>query len=229
MKMKMNVKQSVFAVMLCMLLVGAIGKPVGVRAAQEPVEGGDGTPITWSVTYSDGKGGSVFPDQSQLVKDGDKTPIYVPEEGVYPGYEFDGWEPELQQRVDADCTYIAQWKPSEQSLGSDDVTSDSGSDMDTNADDLGTDSDIDSDTISQDENEKAAKENAKKNQTNYEDDGSDATDQGLVDDTGSGKENAYADDVDSGDMDASVMIGGVVICGILLAAMIVLLKRQHRD
>lgn len=222
-KVKPKLMLSVFAVLLSFVF-----SVIPAQAAQDPVEGGDGSPITWSITYKDGKDGSVFPDQSKLVEDGDKTPIYTPDAGVYPGYEFDGWEPELQQRVDSDMVYTAKWVVSKDAAAGDASAGvDDGDDPDVD-DDLNTD--IDSDTVSQDENEQAAKENAKKNNVEYEDDGSgDATDQGLVDDTGSGKENAYADDVDSGDMNMPVIGGLLVLCVVLISGMVFLLKRQRRD
>lgn len=222
--MKLSVKRKAFCVLCCMALLLST---VTVKAAQDPVEGGDGEPITWGITYSDGKGGSVFPDQSKLVKDGEKTPIYMPDEGVYPGYEFDGWEPELQQYVDCDMKYVAKWKP----VAGADENTDSNTDSNSNTDDSSDaeQDDIDSSTVSQQENEQAAKKNAKKNAVTYDDDSSDATDQGLVDDTGSGKENSYADDVDSGDMNTPVVGGILVLCIILVGGLVFLLKRQNRS
>lgn len=219
MYLKRFLKSNLGAYLLCILLCLYLIPAKSVMAAQDPVEGGDGTSIQWQVTYKDGRDGQIFSDYSRLVNDGDKTPVYVPEDGVYPGYEFDGWTPVLQQRVDCDMVYVATWKE----------TGESASDLDPDSDEE-VDSDIQSETSSQEDNANAAKENSKNSELvdDTSDDSSDATDQGLTDDTGSGKENAYADDVDSGDMNAPVIFGGFAVCFVILCIMIRLLKKSSK-
>lgn len=63
----------------------------------------------FTVTYIDGVNGTVFEDESTVVKEGEVTPEYSKEITRY-GYVFDGWLPEVAPTVTENVTYIAQWK-----------------------------------------------------------------------------------------------------------------------
>lgn len=64
---------------------------------------------TYTVTYSDGKDGTLFADEVHVVDEGAATPAF---EGSteYAGWIFNGWKPTLAAKVNADATYVAQWK-----------------------------------------------------------------------------------------------------------------------
>lgn len=64
---------------------------------------------TYTVTYSDGKGGTFFADEVHVVDEGAATPAF---EGSteYAGWIFNGWTPTVAAKVNADATYVAQWK-----------------------------------------------------------------------------------------------------------------------
>ena len=65
----------------------------------------------YTVTYTDGVDGSeIFPDQkTEKLLSGDKTPAF---QGTptRTGYTFDGWNPEVADKVTANATYTAKWK-----------------------------------------------------------------------------------------------------------------------
>ena len=67
---------------------------------------------TYTVTYTDGRGGTLFTDKVYSgLKTGDPTPKY--NNGVEPtrdGYEFKGWSPTVTDTVTGNVTYTAQWE-----------------------------------------------------------------------------------------------------------------------
>ena len=67
---------------------------------------------TYTVTYTDGRGGTWFADEVHRgLKTGDPTPKY--NNGVEPtrdGYIFKGWLPEVAETVTGNATYVAQWE-----------------------------------------------------------------------------------------------------------------------
>lgn len=66
-------------------------------------------PETFTVTYTDGANGAVFPNQVySKLSAGTATPAFngTPER---EGYTFAGWNPAVAEAVTADVTYAAQW------------------------------------------------------------------------------------------------------------------------
>ncbi len=64
----------------------------------------------YTVTYTDGVDGKVFPDQKTSdILSGTKTPAFngTP---TRAGYVFAGWNPAFTAKVTADVKYVAQWK-----------------------------------------------------------------------------------------------------------------------
>lgn len=64
---------------------------------------------TYSVTYTDGVNGEIFEDVHHDVVVGALRPDF----GILPereGYDFVGWDPELEDTVTHDLVYTAQWK-----------------------------------------------------------------------------------------------------------------------
>ena len=66
-------------------------------------------PKTFTVTYTDGVDGAVFPNQVSNLPSGAATPAFngTPER---KGYTFAGWKPAVAGTVTADVTYVAQWE-----------------------------------------------------------------------------------------------------------------------
>ena len=63
----------------------------------------------YTVTYTDGVGGTAFANQVKRVKSGDPTPAFsgTPSRS---GYTFTGWTPAVTDTVTGNVTYTAQWK-----------------------------------------------------------------------------------------------------------------------
>ena len=63
----------------------------------------------YTITYTDGVGGTAFVNQVKRVKRGDPTPAFngTPSRS---GYTFTGWTPAVTDTVTGNVTYTAQWK-----------------------------------------------------------------------------------------------------------------------
>ena len=66
-------------------------------------------PKTFTVTYTDGADGAVFPNQVSILPAGTATPAFS---GTLArdGYTFAGWNPAVAETVTANVTYVAQWE-----------------------------------------------------------------------------------------------------------------------
>lgn len=71
-------------------------------------------PKTFTVTYTDGADGAVFPNQVSNLPAGTATPAFS---GTLEreGYTFVGWNPAVAETVTANVTYVAQWEAGETS------------------------------------------------------------------------------------------------------------------
>lgn len=80
--------------------------------------------VRFSVTYTDGLGGMVFPDQNYYnLLTNTETPSFIGEP-KRDGYVFKGWSPEVQPVVISGGYYVAQWEKSESTEDSTTVPSD---------------------------------------------------------------------------------------------------------
>ena len=66
-------------------------------------------PKTFTVTYTDGANGAVFPNQVSNLPAGTATPAFSGSL-AREGYTFAGWNPAVAGTVTADVTYVAQWE-----------------------------------------------------------------------------------------------------------------------
>lgn len=66
-------------------------------------------PKTFTVTYTDGAGGAVFPNQVSNLPAGTATPAFSGTP-AREGYTFAGWNPAVTETVTANVTYVAQWE-----------------------------------------------------------------------------------------------------------------------
>jgi uncharacterized repeat protein (TIGR02543 family) len=77
----------------------------------------------YTVTYSDGVNGTVFPDQvTEGLLEGAATPAF---QGIVPNrkdYVFANWKPVVSPTVTGDVTYVAQWKDDKNNNGKADDT-----------------------------------------------------------------------------------------------------------
>ena len=77
-----------------------------------PESGGTAPSEKYTVTYTDGRGGTWFADEVHSdLENGTKTPAY--NNGTEPtrnGYIFKGWSPKIAETVTENVTYTAQWE-----------------------------------------------------------------------------------------------------------------------
>lgn len=66
-------------------------------------------PKTFTVTYTDGADGAVFPNQVSNLPSGTATPAFSGSL-AREGYTFVGWNPAVAETVTADVTYAAKWE-----------------------------------------------------------------------------------------------------------------------
>lgn len=67
-------------------------------------------PKTFTVTYTDGADGAVFPNQAYRdLSSGTPTPAFSGTP-AREGYTFAGWNPAVAETVTANVTYVAQWE-----------------------------------------------------------------------------------------------------------------------
>lgn len=66
-------------------------------------------PKTFTVTYTDGADGAVFPNQVSNLPSGTATPAFSGTP-AREGYTFAGWNPAVAETVTANVTYVAQWE-----------------------------------------------------------------------------------------------------------------------
>lgn len=64
-----------------------------------------------TVTYQDGLGGALFADRPYALAVGSPTPAFGTPVPQRTGYYFNGWSPEVAEKVTGDATYVAQWSP----------------------------------------------------------------------------------------------------------------------
>ena len=83
----------------------ATGMPVVFKVTCETVPEG----TYYTVTYTDGVGGTAFTNQVKRVKSGDPTPAFTGTPSR-SGYTFTGWTPAVTDTVTGNVTYTAQWK-----------------------------------------------------------------------------------------------------------------------
>ena len=69
---------------------------------------------TYTVTYTDGQGGTLFADvvYRNLQLDATTPKYNDANKPTVPGWEFAGWSPAYAEKVTGNVTYVAQWKTS---------------------------------------------------------------------------------------------------------------------
>ena len=69
---------------------------------------------TYTVTYTDGQGGTLFADvvYRNLQLDATTPKYNDANKPAVPGWEFDSWSPAYAEKVTGNVTYVAQWKTS---------------------------------------------------------------------------------------------------------------------
>lgn len=66
-------------------------------------------PIEYDIIYIDGVDGEAFDAQEYTATYGEETPAFDGEPEL-KGYEFIGWDPEVEPTVTGDAVYVAQWE-----------------------------------------------------------------------------------------------------------------------
>lgn len=172
----------------------------------DPVEDGSSSTGICTIIYRDGANGEVFDDRSIEVHKGESTPLYTLPEDIRPGYEFVSWSPALSQKVTDSQVYVAQWKAMDDAI---DVVSDNAGGVKEDAE-----------NVEDDVNTVSANVSANK-----------GTSQNVRDASlsNNGKEDAYADDVDSGDIPVGLLVVGLGVSVFALIGMLLLFRKTNKQ
>lgn len=177
-----------------------------------------------TIRYEDGVDNSVFDAVEIVVKKG----ANVPDIGLTPvrqGYVFNGWTPSANVTADSDMTFTAKW------VGDDSLTNEDRANIKADADKTRSQYSVDSvngsvtagyantagENSSSDNNQAAASNTSTAETTTTE-----ATD---------GKQDAYTDDVDTGDIDMLTYCGAIVIAIAAVGGMgaIILVRNRRKE
>lgn len=177
-----------------------------------------------TIRYEDGVDNAVFDAVEIVVKKG----ANVPDIGLTPvrqGYVFNGWTPSANVTADSDMTFTAKW------VGDDSLTNEDRANIKADADKTRSQYSVDSvngsvtagyantagENSSSDNNQVAESNTATSETTTTE-----ATD---------GKQDAYTDDVDTGDMDMLTYCGAIVIAIAAVGGMgaIILVRNRRKE
>lgn len=169
-----------------------------------------------TIRYEDGVNNAVFDAVEIVVKKG----ANVPDIGLTPvrqGYVFNGWTPSANVTADSDMTFTAKW------VGDDSLTNEDRANIKADADKTRSQYSVDSvngsvtagyaNTVG--ENSSSDNQAATSNTAASETTTTEAT---------NGKQDAYTDDVDTGDMDMLTYCGAIVVAVAAVGGMIAIIR-----
>lgn len=175
-----------------------------------------------TIRYEDGVNNAVFDAVEIVVKKG----ANVPDIGLTPvrqGYVFNGWTPSANVTADSDMTFTAKW------VGDDSLTNEDRANIKADADKTRSQYSVDSvngsvtagyaNTAGENSslnNNQAAASNTSTSETTT---------------TTTGKQDAYTDDVDTGDMNMLTYCGAIVVAIAAVGGMaaIIRVRKTHEE
>lgn len=224
-------KKKLMTVMCAMMLaVSAMPAmmPVSVFAASEK------TSSEVTIRYEDGVDNSIFDAVEIVVKKG----ANVPDIGLTPvrqGYVFDGWTPSANVTADSDMTFTAKW------VGDDSLTDDDRADIKAEADKTRSQYSVDdvngsvtagyantSASVSGSSDTSSDKTGTDTSTTTTTDT-STTSETSAMTATTDGKQDAYTDDVDTGDINIPLYIGGMIVAVAVAGSVVAIRCKKSID
>lgn len=210
---------------MCAMMLAFSAVPAAMPMATTTVfAASEKTSSEVTIRYEDGVNNAVFDAVEIVVKKG----ANVPDIGLTPvrqGYVFNGWTPSANVTADSDMTFTAKW------VGDDSLTNEDRANIKADADKTRSQYSVDSvngsvtagyantagENSSSDNNQAAASNTSTAETTTTE-----ATD---------GKQDAYTDDVDTGDMDMLTYCGAMIVAVAAVGGAIAIGRKKstHED
>lgn len=209
---------------MCALMLAFSVAPMAMPMTTTVFAASEKTASEVTIRYEDGVNNSVFDAVEIVVKKG----ANVPDIGLTPvrqGYVFNGWTPSANVTADSDMTFTAKW------VGDDSLTNEDRANIKFDADKTRSQYSVDSvngsvtagyantagENSSSDNNQAAASNTSTAETTTTE-----ATD---------GKQDAYTDDVDTGDMDMLTYCGAMIVAVAAVGGAIAIGRKKstHED
>lgn len=219
--MKKKVITAMCALMLAFSVAPAI---MPMTTATTVFAASEKTASEVTIRYEDGVDNAVFDAVEIVVKKGSN----VPDIGLTPvrqGYVFNGWTPSANVTADSDMTFTAKW------VGDDSLTNEDRANIKADADKTRSQYSVDSvngsvtagyaNTAGENsfsDNNQVAESNTATSETTT----TEATD---------GKQDAYTDDVDTGDMDMLTYCGAMIVAVAAVGGMIAIIRvrKTHEE
>lgn len=209
---------------MCALMLAFSAVPAIMPMTTTVFASSEKTTSEVTIRYEDGVNNAVFDAVEIVVKKG----ANVPDIGLTPvrqGYVFNGWTPSANVTADSDMTFTAKW------VGDDSLTNEDRANIKADADKTRSQYSVDSvngsvtagyantagENSSSDNNQVAESNTATSETTTTE-----ATD---------GKQDAYTDDVDTGDMDMLTYCGAMIVAVAAVGGMgaIILVRNRRKE
>lgn len=209
---------------MCALMLAFSAAPAIMPMTTTVFASSEKTTSEVTIRYEDGVNNAVFDAVEIVVKKG----ANVPDIGLTPvrqGYVFNGWTPSANVTADSDMTFTAKW------VGDDSLTNEDRANIKADADKTRSQYSVDSvngsvtagyantagENSSSDNNQVAESNTATSETTTTE-----ATD---------GKQDAYTDDVDTGDMDMLTYCGAMIVAVAAVGGMgaIILVRNRRKE
>lgn len=214
-------KKVITAMCALMLAFSAVPATMPMATATTVFAASEKTSSEVTIRYEDGVNNVVFDAVEIVVKKGSN----VPDIGLTPvrqGYIFNGWTPSANVTADSDMTFTAKW------VGDDSLTNEDRANIKADADKTRSQYSVDSvngsvtagyantagENSSSDNNQVAESNTSTAETTTTE-----ATD---------GKQDAYTDDVDTGDMDMLTYCGAMIVAVAAVGGMIAIIRVRNR-
>lgn len=217
-------KKKVITAMCALMLAFSVAPATMPMTTTTVFAASEKTASEVTIRYEDGVNNAVFDAVEIVVKKG----VNVPDIGLTPvrqGYVFNGWTPSANVTADSDMTFTAKW------VGDDSLTNEDRANIKADADKTRSQYSVDAvngsvtagyantagENSSSDNNQAAASNTSTAETTTTE-----ATD---------GKQDAYTDDVDTGDMDMLTYCGAIVIAIAAVGGMgaIILVRNRRKE
>lgn len=216
-------KKKVITVMCAMMLafsVVSMTMPVSVFAASEK------TASEVTIRYEDGVNNAIFDAVEIVVKKG----ANVPDIGLTPvrqGYVFDGWTPSANVTADSDMTFTAKW------VGDDSLTTEDRANIKSEADKTRSQysvDDVNGSVTAGYANTAGENSSSDDNKTETVTETNTAsTAETTTTETTDGKQDAYTDDVDTGDINVIAYFGAMVVAVAAAGSIIVIRRKKSID
>lgn len=216
-------KKKVITTMCAMML--AFSAVPATMSMTTPVFAAASEKATSEVTirYEDGADNSVFDAVEIVVKKG----ANVPDIGLTPvrqGYVFNGWTPSANVAADSDMTFTAKW------IGDDSLTDEDRANIKSDADKTRSQYSVDdvNGSVTAGYANTAGENSSSDDNKTAESNTSTSAAETTTTEATDGKQDAYTDDVDTGDIDLLTYCGAMIVAVAAVGGSLAIYFTKHK-